>query len=223
VLDEPTTKEILARYGLQAPRESVAASADEATLAAQGIGFPVVLKVVADGVTHKTDVGGVRLDLADEAAVRQAFEAIRSDLATRAPNAAFRGVLVGEQVRPGLEVILAIQRDPDMGVVLMLGIGGTAVELARRVSFRKPPLNAGRAEELIEEAGLSLLLRGYRGGRPLDRSALVNAILSLSALAQDAGSEIQTLEINPLAVLEDASGVRVLDAVAVLAPPARPQ
>ncbi|MBM2810705.1 MAG: acetyl-CoA synthetase [Chloroflexi bacterium] len=215
ILDEPSARGLLASYGLAAPRDAVAATADEAIAAADAIGYPVVLKVIADGVTHKTEVGGVKLGVRSASDVRAAFDEIRRALAERAPGSQFRGVLVSEQVTPGLEVILGLQRDPDMGPVLMLGPGGTVVEWVRKVAFRAVPIDPAEIDELFEDAAIAPFLNGFRGGPPLDREALAGAIVGLSGLAVDAGGTIQTIEVNPLAVLPRGQGVRVLDALVV--------
>jgi acetate---CoA ligase (ADP-forming) len=215
VLDEPSARRLLAQYGLAGPRDAVAASADEATAAAGAMGFPVVLKVIADGITHKTEVGGVKLDLRNAQEVKAAFDEIRSALAAQAPAAAFRGVLVSEQIRPGLEVILGLQHDADMGPVVMLGPGGTAVEWVRKVAFSAVPVSPLQMGELFEDAGIAPFLGGFRGGMALDRDALAEAILCLSDLALDIGASIETIEVNPLAVLPRGQGVRVLDALIV--------
>ena len=225
VLDEAEAKQLLACFGLPIARTQLATRAEDAVRAAQRIGYPVVLKVLARGVTHKTDVGGVLLDIADDAAVAQGFETIRTRLAERMPQAQFVGVLVQALVhRPhGRELLCGLARDASFGPVLSFGLGGVAVEVLRDAAVALPPLNRLLARDLVSRTRAAKLLDAFRGWPAADLDAVIDVLLRLSDLACELPC-VRELDINPL--LADEHGVTVLDARVVvddgaLAPDAR--
>lgn len=210
-LSEALSKELLAAYGIPVTRPVPAATADEAVRAADAAGFPVVLKILSPDITHKTDAGGVALDLGDADAVRDAFEAMLKTVARKAPGARLQGVSVQKMVRSGdgIEMILGIKKDPTFGTVVMAGMGGTAAEIYGDRAIGFPPLNERLARRMLEELRMRPLLQGYRGRPAAAVDKLVEALIRLSYLAADF-PEIAELDINPLLVT--AGGVIALDA-----------
>ncbi len=210
-LSESLSKELLAAYGIPVTSPVPAATADEAVRAADAAGYPVVLKVLSPDITHKTDVGGVALDLEDGAAVRAAFGAMMETVARRAPAARLEGVTVQKMVRSGdgVEMILGIKKDPTFGTVVMVGMGGTAAEIYGDRAIGFPPLNERLARRLVDQLRMRPLLHGYRGRPAADVDKLVEVLVRLSYLAADF-PEVAELDINPLLVT--AEGVVALDA-----------
>lgn len=210
-LGELESKRVLAAFGIPVARTEFAVSRDEAVAHARAIGFPVVLKIVAEGITHKSEVGGVMLDLPDDEAVRGAFATIRSRLAERAPKAVFQGVLVQTMVRRehGRELIAGIARDPSFGPVCSFGSGGVMVEVQHDIALALPPLNLFLARDLVSRTRVAAALDTFRGAPPVALEALLEALVRLSELACELPAVLE-LDINPL--LADASGVIALDA-----------
>jgi acetyltransferase len=214
-LDEHDSKALLASFGIETAVGMFARSAMEARQAALQLGFPVVLKVRADGITHKSDVGGVLLGLATIDAVEAGFEAIAARLAERAPQARFLGVLVQKMVtRPhGRELIVGLARDPTFGPVINFGMGGVAVEVFRDSAIALPPLNDFLARELIARTRVAQMLGAFRGAPAIDLDKLIDVLLRVSELACEIPA-IAELDINPL--LADEQGVIALDARVVV-------
>ncbi len=216
VLTEIESKQVLAAAGIPVAEATLATSADNAANAAAKAGFPVVLKIVSPDVTHKSDVGGVKIGLEDEAAVRTAYDDIVTAVKDRQPKARIEGVAVQAMARPGTEVIVGMSKDPQFGPVLMFGLGGIFVEALRDVSFRVAPLTRLDAEAMIDEIRGRRVLEGLRGQPPVDRDALVDAILKVSDLASACREEIEELDINPLVVFPQ--GARAVDALITRGP-----
>ena len=205
---------LLTAYGVRSPRERVAASEGEAVAAAGQIGYPVVLKVLSPDIKHKTEIGGVLVDLHDEDSVQQAFRQVTAAARSHHPAARLQGVLIQEMVTSGVaEVILGLMRDRDFGPIVVYGSGGVLVELLHDSSLRQPPFDHGEALAMIEETRGAALLRGFRGSPPADVAALADALVRLSWLAADLGDLLTTLEINPLMVLPAGQGVMAVDAL----------
>jgi acyl-CoA synthetase (NDP forming) len=200
---------LIERYGIPAAAWAVARDVKEAVVVGARLGYPLAIKVVSAGVSHKTDVGGVVLDVADEAALRRAWATMSSRLQERAPGAAIEGFLLQKMVAGGCEMILGARRDDTFGPVVLFGLGGVYVEVFDDVSLRVAPLSRFDAEEMIAEVRGSRLLRGVRGQAPADVGALTDALLALSRLMV-AHPEIQEIDVNPLVVL--AEGALALDA-----------
>jgi acyl-CoA synthetase (NDP forming) len=213
-LNEAASKEILRAYGFALPDEVLAASPDKAVEAAQRIGYPVVLKAVAAELTHKSDAGAVALGLATADDVRSAYARISANLARHGFAGTFDGMLVCQQVRGGLELVLGLNRDPEVGLVAMAGSGGVLLELAKDVAFCVPPISGEKALDMLERTRAARLMRGYRGGPVLDMDAAVDALVALGRLAADLGDVIEAVDINPFVVLP--RGGMALDALVVL-------
>jgi acetyltransferase len=202
--------DLIAGYGIPRPAERLATTPDEAAASARQIGFPVALKVASPDILHKTDVGGVLLNVADEEAARAGFETILARVRAAHPTARISGVQVQKMISGGQEVIVGVRRDPTFGPLVMFGLGGIYVEVMRDVSFRLAPLSPADAWEMIEEVRTAKLLAGVRGAPPADRAALVDAIVRVGQFAAD-HPEIAELDINPLLVLPEGQGVIAVD------------
>ncbi|HEY5640457.1 MAG TPA: acetate--CoA ligase family protein [Dehalococcoidia bacterium] len=202
VLTEIESKQVLAAAGIPVAEAALAASADEAAKAAAKAGFPVVLKIVSPDVTHKSDVGGVKVGLEDEAAVRAAYDEIVAAVKGRQPKARIEGVAVQAMARPGTEVIVGMSKDPQFGPVLMFGLGGIFVEVLKDVAFRIVPLEERDAREMIDEINGRAVLDGVRGGEPADIGALAELLLNLSAFAE-ANPQVEELDLNPVFAYKD--------------------
>jgi acyl-CoA synthetase (NDP forming) len=210
-LSEVESKALLKAYGIACPKEGLATSAREAAEIATRIGFPVVAKAVSAALPHKSDAGGVLLGLQSAKAVRDAYTEITAKLGKRT---ALDGVLIAEMVSDGLELVLGVNRDPEVGPVILFGTGGVDLELTRDVALAPPPLDEAAAEALIARTRAGKLVAGYRGRPALDRKALVKALLGLSQLVMDAGERIDSIDINPF-LLRRRGGV-ALDGLVVL-------
>jgi acetyltransferase len=215
VLGEDEAKSMLAACGIEVAQGRLATSAAQARELAEQIGFPVVLKVRAEGVTHKSEVGGVLLSLKTTDEVGLGFELIRERVEKRAPQARFTGVLVQRMIsRPhGRELIVGIARDPSFGPVLTFGMGGIAVEVVSDSALALPPLNRVLASDLIDRTRVSRMLERFRGMPAVDMDRLIDALIRVSELACELPC-LRELDINPL--LADEHGVIALDARVVV-------
>jgi acetyl-CoA synthetase (ADP-forming) len=209
---EPEAKELCRGYGLPVGKWRVATTSAEAVEASTGLGFPVVAKIVSPDVIHKSDVGGVILNLEDEREVEGAFKKIRS--ICEASNYRFAGMLVEPMAPPGTETIIGGKRDPQFGPVLLFGLGGIFVEVFKDVSFRVAPIEREDALEMISELKALPLLRGIRGRKPSDIDALVDSLLRVSEMMMRE-ERIKELDLNPTLAYE--KGCRVVDARVILA------
>jgi acetyltransferase len=207
---------LVAAYGIPTPPERLATTPEEAAAMAHEIGFPVVLKLASPDILHKSDIGGVMLDVRDAAAARAGFATLVARAAAAHPLAAVRGVKVQKMVTGGQEVIVGVKRDPIFGPLVMFGLGGIYVEALADVSFRLAPLSAADAWEMIGEVRSAKLLAGVRGAAPADRTALVEAIVRIGQLAAER-PEIAELDVNPLLVLPEGQGVVAVDVRVILA------
>jgi len=216
-LSEVEGRQLLAAYGIPGPREAAVATAEEAVEAAQGIGYPVVLKILSPDIQHKTEIGGVRVGLEDEMAVVTAFREVMEAARRHHPQARLEGAVIQEMISEGaVEVILGVLQDPDFGPVVVFGSGGILVELLKDSSLRLPPLSHEEALEMIYETRGRRLLQGFRGRPPADIDALADALVRVSQLAVDLGDLVSALDINPLMVLPKGQGVRAVDALVEL-------
>lgn len=214
-LDAVEARPLLAAYGIATPREALATSPADAARFAVEIGFPVVLKLISPDILHKTDIGGVILNVQSEEAAAKGFEDLVGRAAAAHPGARVRGVQVQRMIRGGQEVIVGVKRDATFGPLIMFGLGGVYVEALRDVSFRLAPLTRLDAEEMIDEVRSAQLLAGLRGAPPADRAALVDAIVRIGQLAAD-HPEIAELDVNPLLVLPQGQGAVAVDARVIL-------
>ena len=216
-LDEARSKTLLAAYGVPLPREGLAQDVEEAVSLAGRIGYPVVLKAVCSTLTHKSDVGAVQLNLRDEAGLRAAWARIEANLAAHGFEDALEGMLVAQMVTGGLELVMGVHRDPEMGPVIMGGSGGVLLELIRDVAFAAPPLSLAKAHDLIARTKAGQLMKGYRGSATLDADAYARALVALGRMAHDLGDALESVDVNPF-LLQEQGGM-ALDALVVLRPP----
>ncbi len=215
-LNEFKAKKILEAYGIPVTNERVAATVDEAVRAAEAIGYPVALKILSPQIAHKTEAGGVALDLPGEEAVRAAFAKVMAGARAYNPDAAIEGVLVQEMLQPGLEAIVGIKNDPVFGPAIVFGLGGIFVEVLKDAATRVAPLTEADARSMIEEIKGRALLGGVRGKPARDIDALVQILLKVSRLADELGDEIEELDINPLIIHEEGKGAAAADALLIL-------
>jgi len=216
LLTEAESKQVLAAYGIPVAETRVAASEADAVAAAEAIGYPVVVKLNSRTITHKTDVGGVKLNLTDADAVRGAYRSIGEALAERGEAAGFEGVTVQPMINyTGYELIVGSSIDAQFGPVLLFGMGGTLVEVIRDRALGLPPLTTTLARRLIEQTQVSRALVGVRGRRPVDMAALEQLLVRVSQLVVEV-PRIAELDINPL--LASAERLIALDARVVLHP-----
>lgn len=208
----------LAAAGVPVVPSHLAATAADAAQAAQRIGFPVVVKLCSPDITHKSEVGGVRLNLQDADAVEVAFNGILAQARQAAPHARIDGVLVAPMVKGGVECILGVHTDPVFGPVVMFGLGGILVEAMRDVSFRLAPIDAAEARHMIDSIRARRVLDGMRGAPPSDVDALAESISRLSQFAAANKAGLQSVDINPFLVLPNGQGAIALDAVLVTEP-----
>jgi acyl-CoA synthetase (NDP forming) len=213
ILTEVESKQLLEEAGIPTARARLAVSRDAAVEAARDIGFPVVLKVVSPQITHKTDVGGVKLDLKSPEEVAAAFDDIVAAARRAAPDAVIEGVSVQQMARPGTEVIVGVSTDPQFGPVIMFGLGGVLVEVLKDVSFRIIPIAPRDARQMIHEIKGFPLLEGYRGQEPADLAALENLLLRVSEFVEQ-HPEVTELDLNPVFAYKD--GALAVDARIVL-------
>ena len=200
-------------------RERRAASAEAAVEAAGQLGYPVVLKVDSADIPHKTEAGGVRLGLADPAAVRAAYAEIVASARAHSPGAAISGVSVQQMVLQGVEVIVGVSHDPQLGPILLFGTGGVMVEVYGDVALRRCPVTRAEAEGMIAEVKGVRLLQGFRGRPKADVDALADVLVRVSHLAAHLDGRLAELDINPLMVLPAGQGVTAADALVVLGAP----
>lgn len=176
---------------------------------AHQLGFPVALKVDSPDIMHKSDCGGVKLNLLSAQDVRKAYAEMMEQIKSHHPQAKISGVVVSSMAAPGLELILGMNRDPQFGPVIVFGLGGIAVELFRDVSLRLLPLNQQQALEMLNEIKGAPLLKGFRGRPPIDENALAQGLLKLAKLAEE-HSDIMEIDLNP--VFAYPEGMVVADA-----------
>jgi acyl-CoA synthetase (NDP forming) len=196
-LAEDAALGLLAAYGIPVARGELATTPDEAVAHAERMGFPVVLKIVAPSILHKTEVGGVQVNLADVREVRAAYAQILQGARTAQPGAAVTGVLVQPMIPNGRELIIGMTRDPVFGPLVMYGLGGILVEVLRDVTFRIAPFDRGEARRMMQEIRGARLLDAVRGYPPADRDAIEEILLRVARLATDF-PEITELDVNPL-------------------------
>ena len=204
-LDPDDVDLVLAAYGINIPKAAVVETSDEAVAFAEELGGPIVLKVISPSAVHKSDVGGVALNLAEPDEIREAFDAVMS--AVPDPE----GVLVQEFVAGGHEVLIGMVEDPNFGPLIVFGLGGVFVELIGDVAFRIHPITDYEARDMINDVKSAKLLDGYRGGDPGDIDAVVDTLLRVSSLIEDL-PEVFEMDMNPVKVGRPGQGVRIVDA-----------
>jgi acetate---CoA ligase (ADP-forming) len=212
-LGELGAKALLGKVGLRIVDETLARSAAEAVAAVRRLGFPVVLKIASPRIAHKSEIGGVILGVASEADVIAGHDTLLARAREHAPGAAIDGVLVAPMIQGGIETIIGIARDPVFGPVIMVGIGGTMVEVYRDVSLRLCPVGRDAARAMIRELRGFEMLDGARGRPKADIGALAEALVAVSAFAHARRDQIESIDINPLIALPEGQGVVVVDAL----------
>ena len=217
-LDEAGAKRLLAQAGIPSAPERACATAEAAVDAAAALGFPVVMKILSPDILHKSEIGGVLLDVASPAAVRDGYALLLARARQAAPAARIEGVLVAKQLRGGVECILGIHRDPVFGPVAMFGLGGIFVEILHDVAFRRCPFGPGVAEAMIRSIRAAPLLLGARGRPVADIAALAGMLSRLSVFAHQAGPRLASIDLNPVLAMPAGEGAYAVDAVIELAP-----
>jgi acyl-CoA synthetase (NDP forming) len=219
LLTGETPLALLRSYGIPSVTGGVARDAAGAVAIASEVGYPVALKVASEQISHKSDIGGVRVGLEDPEDVRKAFDEILRNALQVAPRAAIDGVLVQRMAAPGRELIVGVARDPSFGPLIMFGLGGVLAEALQDVVFRLAPLTRWDTAEMCRSIRGAKLLQAFRGAPPVDIRALEDVLLRVSQLACDF-PEVEELDLNPLLVSE--AGAVAVDARIVLSPPPPP-
>ena len=207
---EEEGQEVLRAYGLPLPQSALAKTEQEAVKIAKKIGYPVVLKIASPQIIHKSDAGGVKVNIQNDKDVHSAFKEIIKNAKKYNKNAVIQGVLVVEMVKGGKEMIIGSKQEPGFGPVLMLGMGGIYVEILKDVTFRLAPVTDKEAEDMIASIKTKKLLEGVRGEKPSDLAKLSECIQRLSQLVTDF-TEIKELDMNPVLVMEKGKGCKILD------------
>lgn len=215
MLSEYQSKTLLGCYGLPVTKEFLAKTAQDAARLAREVDRPVALKIQSPDISHKTEAKAVRLGVSGDEAVRDAYQEVVNAARAYKPDARIDGVLVQEMVSDGHEVLVGVAHDPTFGPVLTVGLGGIYVEILKDVSFRLPPISADEALEMLRELRTWPLLAGVRARAPADVEALARAIERISWLAVDLRDRVAEMDVNPLRVLPERQGVRVVDALIV--------
>lgn len=202
--------EVALAYGIPVPEKPLVTSEEEAVKVAEELGYPVVLEVESPQIIHKTEVGGIKVNIKSSDEVVKAYREILDSVKKLAPEASIRGIIVRKMIPQGKEVIVGMHRDPVFGPVIMFGAGGILVELMRDVSFRVAPVSLEEAEEMIKETRIHALLKGFRGEPESDIESIKDVILRVSRLALDF-PEISDIDVNPLFVYEKGKGCTAVD------------
>ncbi|MCC8958280.1 acetate--CoA ligase family protein, partial [Bradyrhizobium sp. Pear77] len=199
-LDEVASKQLLKAYGIPISKEDVAQTAAEAVKIAKAIGFPVVAKVVSPDILHKSDIGGVVLNLGNAAEVKKAFNDITARVKKLKGKPKLEGILIAQQVKADLELVVGASLDAEMGPVVLFGTGGVDIELLKDVALAGAPLDAAEAKELIAKTKAGVKLKGYRGKPALHEPSAVKALVGLSNLMADANGRIASIDVNPFLI-----------------------
>jgi acyl-CoA synthetase (NDP forming) len=207
-LDEVASKKLLKAYGIPVSKEEIALDAAGAVRIAKKIGFPVVAKVVSADILHKSDIGGVVLNLQSPAEVKKAFNDITARVKKLKSKPKLEGILIAQQVKADLELVVGASLDAEMGPVVLFGTGGVDIELMKDVALAGAPLDAAEAKELIGRTKAGVKLKGYRGKPALHEASVVKAIVGLSNLMSDAGTRIASIDVNPF-LINTRTGVAV--------------
>jgi acyl-CoA synthetase (NDP forming) len=214
-LTERASKEVIRAYGIPCTGEALARDADAAVRLARELGGPVAMKIESADIPHKTEAGAIRLNVAGDAAVRQAFDEVMQAARRYKPQAALDGVLVQTMAPAGTEIMLGVVVDPVYGPVVVAGLGGIHVEVLGDLAYRAAPVDVQEAQAMLRELRSYKLLEGVRGAAPRDIEALCEQIVRLSWLAHDLRDEIAELDINPLVLRERGAGACAVDALVV--------
>jgi acetyltransferase len=213
-LDEVASKKLLKAYGIPVSKEAIAQTAAEAVKIAKTIGFPVVAKVVSPDILHKSDIGGVVLNLNSAAEVKKAFSDITTRVKKLKGKPKLEGILIAQQVKADLELVVGASLDAEMGPVILFGTGGIDIELMKDVALAGAPVDANEAKKLISRTKAGVKIKGYRGKPPLHEMSAIKALVGLSNLIADAKGRIASIDVNPF-LINAKTGVAV-DALVVL-------
>jgi acetate---CoA ligase (ADP-forming) subunit beta len=213
VLTEIEAKQILGEAGINCTSTVLATTKAEAVVLSEEIGYPVVLKISSVDITHKSDSGGVKVNLANKEAVEQAYDAIMTSCRAYAPEAEIEGVAVQGMAKVGTEIIMGMIKDASFGPVVMFGLGGVLVEVLKDVSFRIVPIDKADAEDMTSEIQGKKLLAGYRGKDPADVPCLQDMLVKLSDFVNETPG-IEEIDMNPVFAYKD--GAVVVDARIIL-------
>ncbi len=215
-LTEIEAKKVFAAYGLPVAETNLARTEEEALKLARQTGFPIVMKVVSPDIIHKSDAGGVKVNIKDEAGVRAAYKTITDNCRVYKPNADIRGIAVQEMAPLGTEVIVGSVNDPTFGPTVMFGLGGIFVEVLKDVTFRVAPVNKEQVAQMISEIRSVAILAGARGEAPRDRAALEDLLCRYASMVYDLRDEVAETDANPVLVYEEGHGLKVVDARIIL-------
>lgn len=213
-LSEFESLNYLNAHGVPIPPQAVASTAENAVKEAEKLGYPLSVKIHSSEIQHKSDVGGVKLNIQNEAELREAFSVIMDNCRKNAPAAKLEGVLLKPMLKTGAEMIIGVNNDREFGPMIMVGMGGVFVELFKDVQLAPAPLTRGQAERMIEKLASYPLLNGYRGGAVCDKEALANLLVKISEMAAECKDTIKELDINPVFVTEE--GAAIADALLVV-------
>ncbi|TXI22676.1 MAG: CoA-binding protein [Ottowia sp.] len=220
-LSESQAKQLLAEHGMACSPERLCIDQEAAVLAARELGWPVVLKIVSPDIAHKTEIGGVLLNVDSEAAVRAGFDTLQQRAARHAPDARIDGVLVARQLQGGVECLMGVQRDPVFGPVAVFGLGGIFVEALQDVVLHRCPFDEREAERMIRSIRAAAVLTGMRNRPPADIPALARMLSRLSVFAHRAGDTLESIDLNPVLALPAGQGAFALDALVQTRDPSR--
>ncbi|MBA0908203.1 MAG: acetate--CoA ligase family protein [Nitrosarchaeum sp.] len=207
---EEEGQEVLKAYGLPLPKSALAKTEADAIKIAKQIGYPVVMKIASPQIIHKSDAGGVKVNLTNDSEIKEAFKIIISNAKKYNKNAEIKGVLIVEMVKGGKELIIGSKLEPGFGPVIMLGMGGIYVEVLKDVTFKLAPVTDKEADDMIVSIKTQKILQGVRGEKPSDVAKLSECIQRLSQLVTDF-KEIKELDMNPVLVMEKGKGCKILD------------
>jgi acetyl-CoA synthetase (ADP-forming) len=205
-LFEHEALQLCSRYGIPTPPFEVATSREGAATAARRIGYPIAMKVVSPDILHKTEAGGVVLDIRNEPEVKDSFQRISANAKQRNPQCRIIGVIVERMIPKGTEIIVGALRDEQFGPAIMFGVGGVLAELVRDVSFRVIPISRFDAYDLIDDLRFPAILKGFRGGPHADRKTIVDILMKTCRMIVEA-PEIESLDLNPVVVNEKSATV----------------
>ncbi len=217
-LAEHRAKALLAAHGIPMAPHRLVRAPEELDAAAAALGFPLAVKVQSADILHKTEAGGVRLGIADAAALREAYDAVLRNAVAHAPGAVIDGVLLERMVPKGVEIIVGAIRDPVFGPVVMLGAGGVTAELFRDVAYSLAPVGVGEAESMLRSLRSFPLLDGFRGAPPADVAALADLVSRVSVFAAACQDTVREVELNPVIVHPAGQGCAVADALLLIEP-----
>ncbi|MFL6812785.1 MAG: acetate--CoA ligase family protein [Bradyrhizobium sp.] len=214
-LSEFDSKLLLRQAGIALPEEVLVSEREEIDAAIARVGLPLVMKIQSRDIPHKSEVGGVRLNITSKGEAFSAYQALRDDARKHRPNAAIQGMLVGPMAKEGVEIIIGTMQDATFGPMVMVGFGGITTELFRDVVYRPAPVSAVEAESMLSQLKAAPLLRGFRGAARADVASLCHLIEQVSLLAARLRNEVAEIELNPVLVHAQGQGVTIVDALVV--------